>query len=280
MLPDKLYLSLKFYKKFGRFPNWKDPKTYNEKLQWLKLYDRRPEYSIMVDKCAVKDYVRLLIGGEYVIPTLGIWNRPEFIDWDELPNQFVLKTTHGGGNEGIVICRDKTSFNKKNAIDILYKNLKKDLYEIHREWPYKNVEHKVIAEKYLEEAGKTSLNDYKVMCFEGKAKLIELHVGRFTDNHTQDFYDREWNLTDITQGSYGGNNSIATPKPALLDEMIRLSEILAKGIPHVRVDWYIVNNQLYFGELTFFDASGLDNFIPEKYNYILGDWIKLPQKTK
>jgi hypothetical protein len=213
----------------------------------------------MVDKFAVKDYVAKLIGDKYIIPTIGLWEKPEDIDWHELPNQFVLKTTHGGGSSGVVICRNKDQFNKQKAINQLNDSMKIDLYNVWREWPYKNVPKRVIAEKYIEEFGKKALNDYKIMCFDGKVKLIELHSGRFTDKHTQDFYDREWNLTKITQGSYGAYNTEPCPKPALLDEMIHLSEILAEGIPHVRVDWYIVNDHLYFGELTFFDGSG---FVP------------------
>ena len=221
-----------------------------------------------------------IIGKEYIIPTLGVWDDPGFIDFDNLPNQFVLKTTHGGGSFGVLICKDKQSFDFEEAKKKLKKSLKQDIYKSFREWPYKNVEKKIIAEPYLKENGQESLHDYKVMCFDGKAKLIEYHEGRFSEFHTQDFYDCNWNLTEITQGSYGGYNTMPSSKPVLLNEMIRLSEILAKDFPHVRNDWYIVNNHLYFGELTFFDGSGFFPFDRLDDDLLLGSWITLPPAIK
>lgn len=280
LLPDKQYLSLKYYSVFGRFPNWKTPQTYNEKLQWLKIFDRNPKYTQMVDKYAVKDYVAGLIGREYVIPTLGVWDKTDDIDWDVLPLKYVLKTTNGGGAKGVVICTDSNSFDKQDAVAKLNDSLNVDLYDVWREWPYKNVKHRIIAEEYLEEPGQASLNDYKVMCFDGKVKLIELHEGRFTNNHTQVFYDRDWNKTGISQGSYGKVCEKVTKRPELLDEMIRLSEILAKDIPHIRVDWYIVNHHLFFGELTFYDGSGLIPFDRYEDDLLMGSWITLPENKQ
>lgn len=275
LLSDELYLKALFKLKVGYNLDLNNPKTFNEKLQWLKLHFHRPEFHQMVDKEMAKVIVSKAIGEEYVIPTLGVWNRIEDIDWDSLPNQFVLKTTHGGGGAGVVICKDKTVFEKKEAISVLSRSYKQDIYKNLREWPYKGLKKKIIGEKYLQEKNLPFLHDYKVMCFNGKARLIEFHEGRYTSRHTQDFYDVNWNLTSITQGSYGVNKSIPSEKPALLEDMISLSEKLANGLPHIRVDWYIINNHLYFSELTFFDGSGLCPFDKYDDDLMIGSWISL-----
>lgn len=279
-MPDALYLKLLYRLFVGKRLHLNNPQTYNEKLQWLKIHDHNPLYTTMVDKYAVKDYVANIIGSEYIITTYGVWNSLESIDFDSLPNQFVLKTTFGGGGSDLIICKDKRVFDKDLAIKYMSRFMHQNLYRASREWAYKNVPHRIIAEKYLEETGKSSLTDYKVMCFNGVAKLIQLHNGRNTDAHTQDFYDRDWNKTSITQESYGEVSDTSAERPVLLEKMLELSEALSMNIPHVRVDWYIVDNKLYFGELTFFDSSGFDPFIPDEYNYILGEWIKLPEITK
>jgi hypothetical protein len=219
------------------------------------------------------------IGQQYVITTLGVWDNANLINWDVLPDKFVLKSTNGGGGIGVIICKNKEILDKNDAIKRLNHSLAQDIYKSHREWPYKNVSHQIIAEELLEEPSKTSPDDYKVMCFDGKVKLIEYHVGRYSEHHTQDFYDRDWNKTAITQGAYGEFSEEVAPRPALLEEMIRLSEILAEGIPHCRVDWYLVNNKLYFGEITFFDGSGLCPFDKYEDDLLLGSWITLPEKT-
>ena len=277
LLPDKLYLSIKFHDRIGYWMDWKNPQTYNEKLQWLKLYNRRPEYTIMVDKVKVKEWVSKKIGEEYIIPTLGVWKKAEEVDFNSLPQKFVIKCNHNSGT-GMYICKDKSKMDEETVRGGLKKGLQENYILQNREWPYKNISRRILAEQYLEKPGKESLEDYKVMCFDGKARLIELHEGRFTDNHTQAFYDRDWNLTNISQVSYGKIVTKIVEPPKLLEEMICLSEVLAKDIPHVRVDWYIVNNHLFFGEMTFFDSSGFDEFIPNEYNIIIGSWIKLPQK--
>lgn len=277
-LPDETYLRIVFWFYTGNVLHLNPPKTYNEKLQWLKLYNRKPEYTQMVDKYAVKEYVESIIGKEYIIPLLGVWDSPNDITWDDLPSQFVLKATHGGGNKGVVICKDKSTFDINAAVDSLQWAFNRDIYKRFREWPYKNVKKRIIAEQYIEEPDNQSLCDYKVMCFNGKAKLIEYHMGRNSNNHIQVFFDHNWNKTSITQKSYDIVSNINVERPAQLDKMLELSEILSKSIPHVRVDWYMVGNQLYFGELTFYDSSGFDPFIPDEYNYILGEWISLPNK--
>ena len=190
-LPDKLYLKLLFYFRLGYWMDFDDPRSYCEKMQWLKLYNQKADYVTLVDKYKVKDYVSNKIGSEYVIKTFGVWNRSEDIEWDILPQKFVLKTTNGGGGTGVVICNDKYNLNKRETIEKLNLSLKQDIYKKLKEWPYKYVSHQIIAEELLEERGQKSPHDYKVMCFDGKVKLIEFHEGRYTDHHTQDFYDTE-----------------------------------------------------------------------------------------
>lgn len=272
-MSDEKYLARRYNAIVGKKLNLEDPKTFNEKLQWLKLYNRRPEYTMMADKVAVRDYIAKTIGEEYLIPCLGVWDDPDDIDFNTLPDQFVLKCNHNSGL-GMCICKDKSKLDIEKVKAGLRKGLKQNYYLSGREWPYKNIKPRIIVEKYMTDESGTELKDYKVMCFDGKPKLIQVHKGRFVD-HTQDFYDTDWNFMKIYQGCK--NSDQIMPKPDFLEEMLSLSETLATGIPHVRVDWYFVNGQLYFGELTFFDASGFDEFEPNEYNEILGSWITLPE---
>lgn len=280
-LPDKCYLSLKYYKEFGRFPNWKNPQTFSEKLQWLKLYDRKPEYTTMVDKYAVKKYVADIIGEKYVIPTLGLWDRPEDIEWDKLPNQFVLKTTHGGGNEGVAICYNKSTFDRQKAISLLNKDLRTDLYVVWREWPYKNVPKRIVAEKYIEPNPETNdLSDYKFFCFDGKVKGLFVATERQNPNEEVkfDFFDADYNHLPFRQGH--DHAKVTPPKPKNFELMKQLAEKLSKGIPHVRVDLYDLGDKVLFGELTFYHFSGLVKFEPEEWDYTIGSWLNLPNKSK
>lgn len=277
LIPDKLYLSLKYYKSFGRFPNWKNPQTFSEKLQWLKLYDRKPEYTTMVDKYAVKDYVASIIGSEYVIPTLGVWDKPEDIEWEKLPNQFVLKTAHGGGSDGVVICRDKATFDKERAIKLLNDNLKTDLYVVWREWPYKNVPKRILAEQYIEPRPETKdLPDYKFFCFDGKVKGLFVATERQNPDEEVkfDFFDADFNHLPFRQGH---DHATTTPKrPENFELMKKAAEQLSKGMPHVRVDMYDLGDKVLFGELTLFHFSGMVPFEPEEWDKRIGDLLTLP----
>ena len=271
---DALYLKMEYYFQTGRRLNLNNPKSYNEKLQWLKIHDRKPEYTQMVDKAGVKEYIAKTIGEQYVIPTLGVWKHFDEINFTTLPEKFVLKCTHDSG--GLVICKDKKTLDKVSAKKKIERCLQKNYFYGTREWPYKDVEPRIIAEPLLEQANGEEICDYKVMCFNGKAKLIELHMNRHSDHHTQDFYDVNWQKTEISQGKgYGGCSDIEVPKPSCLDKMLRLSETLTKDMAHCRVDWYVVNGHLYFGELTFFDGSGFDLFDRYEDDLLLGSWINL-----
>lgn len=273
--PDKLYLSLLFRCKMGYWMDWKKPKTFSEKLQWLKLYDRNPEYTRLVDKYAVKDFAAKTIGEEYIIPTLGVWDRPEDIDWESLPQKFVLKTTHGGGGGGVVICKDKAIFDKNQAIETLKRCFKSSIYRTLREWPYKNIKRKVIAEAYLEDSITEELRDYKFFCFNSEVKYLFVATGRQKYSEPFfNFFDADYHSLNIQQGHPRSEDLPA--KPLCFDEMKVVASKLSKGLKQVRIDLYEVNGKVYFGEITFFHFAGVVPFNPEKWDYKFGEMIKLP----
>lgn len=278
LFPDKLYLSLLFRCKMGYWIDWNNPKTFSEKLQWLKLYDRKPEYTQMVDKYAVKEYVAKIIGEEYIIPTLGVWKRPEDIEWDNLPDQFVLKTTHGGGGSGVVICKDKSKFDRDCAIKTLNRSLKGCIYKSLREWPYKNVEKRIIAEKYLDSENNESLRDYKFFCFNGHPKFCQVISGR-GGNECIDFFNLNWEHQPFHEPKNYPFSEININCPLNFDEMCDLSYKLSCGHSFIRVDFYVVHNKIYFGELTFFPTSGFGGFSPVKWDSKFGEMIKIPFLT-
>lgn len=272
LFSDERYVKWKYYLNFRRKLNLQNPQTFNEKLQWLKLYDRHEEYTQMVDKCEAKKYVASIIGEEYIIPMLGVYDSFDEINFDELPNQFVLKCTHNSG--GIVICKDKQTMDIKKSRKKMNKWMKKNPFWGNREYPYKHVKPRIIAEQYMKQEDGESLRDYKVLCFHGKAKLIELHQNRNQPNYTQDFYDINWNKTPIAQVG-DPVSDCAYAKPQNLDLMIKYSEVLTNNMKHCRVDWYEINGKLYFGEMTFFDASGLTPFEKIEDDILLGSWIDI-----
>lgn len=273
--PDKLYLQLLYFFETGKRLDLNKPKSFNEKLQWLKLYNRRPEYTMMVDKYAVKQYVADKIGEEYIIPTLGVWNRVEDINWDALPNQFVLKTTHGGGGGGVVVCRDKGTFNRLNACNKLQSSMDGNIYISQREWPYKNVKKRIIAEQFMVDESGAELKDYKFFCFNGRVECFKVDFDRFI-SHKANYYDRNAKLLPFWEVVCPADHSKVFDKPKNFDKMLELAEILAKDIPFVRVDLYNINGKILFGEITFFPAAGMGKFEPEEWDEKLGNMIKLP----
>lgn len=276
IIPNKLYLKIKYYYRFHKKLNIKHPQTFNEKLQWLKLYDKNPKYTKMVDKYEVKKYIKNIIGEKYIIPTIGIYNNFDDIDFNELPKQFVIKCTHDSG--GLIICKDRNKLNLKKARKKINSSLKTNYFYNGREWPYKNVSPKVIIEKYMDDNKNTQLNDYKIMCFNGKAKCSFVCTER--DNKelglAVTFFDLNWNRLPFERHYRASDKVIEKPKN--YSKMIELSEKLANDIPFVRVDWYEINGKLYFGELTFFPGSGFEEFTPEEWDYKLGDMLELPKK--
>lgn len=278
-LPDKLYVELMFRLKMGYKLDLNNPKTFNEKLQWLKLYNRKPEYTMMVDKCAVKDYVASIIGTQYIIPTLCVWDKPEDIEWDKLPEKFVLKTTHGGGNSGVVICKDKSLFDKDKAVRKLNQSMKQDIYRTLREWPYKNVEKRILAEQYIEPDSVTQdLPDYKFFCFDGDVKALFIGTERQSGDVKFDYFDSDFNHLDLIQvHPMSGKNF---EKPDNFDKMKQIASRLSRGIPQVRIDLYDINGKIYFGEMTFTHHGGLVPFHPQEWDYKFGEFIHLPLNNK
>lgn len=273
--PDKLYLQLRYYLEMGQILNIKNPHTFNEKLQWLKLYNRRPEYTTMVDKYAVKQYVADIIGEEYIIPTLGIWNKFNEINFEDLPNQFVLKCTHDSG--GLIICKDKSKLNIDDARKKIEASLQNNYYPLYKEWPYKNVPPRIIAEQYLKD-GDEELEDYKVHNFNGEPKFILVCRNRFKDSPlVNDFYSEKWELLDVRRPGHPNSLEPQSP-PSELQEMLRLSKLLSKDIPFLRTDFYISNHKVFFGELTFFPAGGMVKFVPEEWDEIFGSYLKINLK--
>lgn len=273
IIPDRAYIQMYYFAHFKKFCNLKNPKTYNEKLNWLKLHDKNPIYTRIVDKFEAKEYVKDIIGDQYIIPTLGVWDNFDDIDFDELPQQFVLKCTHD--SEGLVIVKDKDKLDKEMAKNKIESALKQNFFYIGREWPYKNVKPRIIAEKYMEDHIDGELRDYKFFCFDGEPKAMFVASDRASDNVKFDYFDLNFNHLDIKQKYPHAEQPLR--KPVTFEKMIELSKVLSKGFTHVRVDFYEVDGQLYFGELTFYHFSGFMPFEPNKWDKIFGDWIKLPQ---
>lgn len=277
-MKDEPYLRMMYYANMDKHLNINPPKTFNEKMQWLKLYDRRPEYTMMVDKYEVKEYVADLIGEQYIIPTLGVWDRFEDIDFNSLPDEYVLKCTHDSG--GLVIVTEKNKLDKKSAERKIGRSLKHNYYLYGREWPYKNVKPRIIAEKYMVDESGYELKDYKFFCFDGEPEFMFIASDRQVDGEETkfDFFDMEFNHLPFTNGHPNAKHEIKCPDS--FDEMKNLAKKLTKGLPCVRVDFYDINGQIYFGELTFFHWSGVVPFEPEEWDYKLGDLIKLPAKSE
>ena len=275
LLPDSIYIQMKYFHHFHRFANLVNPQTFNEKLQWLKLHDRNPLYTTLVDKYAVKKWVADKIGEQYIIPTLGVWEKAEDIDFDKLPNQFVLKVNHDSG--GIVICRDKSKLDKQAALAKLSRALKNNGYWYGREWPYKQIKPCIIAEKYMLDTQTNELRDYKFFCFHAVPKILFIASDRQhpTEETKFDFYDMEFNHLPFTNGH--PNATQAPEKPVTFQLMKQLAARLAENIPHVRVDLYEINGKIYFGELTLYHWSGFKPFSPTQWDKTLGSWLTLPK---
>lgn len=277
-LSDSAYLKLLYRCSLRKPLDLKNPKTFNEKLQWLKLYNRKPEYTRMVDKCEAKKYVAEKIGEEYIIPTLGVWDRFEDIDFDSLPDQFVLKCTHDSG--GLVIVRDKEKLDKAAAQKKIEKSLKKNYYYSGREWPYKDVKPRILAEQYLDEQTGTGLHDYKFYCFHGEPRLLYLSEG--LEDHTTakiSFVTLDWEFAEFGRSDFAPFKELP-PKPENFQQMIQLAKKLSAGNPFLRVDLYSVQGKVYFSELTFTPCSGHMPFDPENWDGILGEWIRLPDNEE
>lgn len=275
-LSDQRFLCMKYSRMFNKKLCINQPATFNEKLQWLKVYDRKPEYTIMVDKYKVREYIAEKIGEQYLIPLIGVWSSPDEIDFEALPNKFAMKCNHNSGL-GMCICTDKTKLDIKKVKKGLARGLKQDYYLTGREWPYKDVPRKIIAEQFLKgDVG--GLTDYKIHCFNGVPKFILVCRDRFTKSGlTEDFYTPEWDLMPVKRPNIP-NAKTPLQKPEKLDEMLALASKLSENIPFLRVDFYYTEGKICFSELTFFPASGFSPFEPEEWDKTFGDWLELPNQ--
>lgn len=278
---DRWFVKNIYYLRTGRHIDMDNPMTYNEKLQWLKVYNRHDFQHCRVDKLAVKDFVKQQIGEDYVIPTFGVWDSVDQIDYDSLPDSFVLKTTHGYGGKGVVICKSKDSLDRDAAAKTLSRSLRKKNYPTLREWPYKHIKPRIIAEKYIGTEAEPVPADYKFFCFDGHARYVMVCVDRSVGRRKPRYYffDRGWNFRPFNKVDKDTPPDFTLPKPAGIDKMFTIADKLSQGEPHVRVDLYYVDGKIYFGEITYFNASGYDNDISPETDRYFGSLIKLPQSS-
>ena len=272
-ISDKTYLKLLYETRIGKKLNLKNPITFDEKLQWLKLYDRKDEYTVWADKYEVRNYVAEKLGEQYLIPLLGVWNSADELKLDDLPEQFVLKCTHDSAS--VCICTNKKNFDCNAAMDKLQKSLNQNYYWHSREWPYKNITPRIIAEAYMTDESGTELKDYKIYTFGGEPYLIQVDFGRF-HNHRRNLYTTEWEYIDETI-EYSKDPNVKIAKPEHLEEMLECSRKLAVGTISLRTDFYSINGKIYFGEITFYQEAGFAHFEHEEFAKKLGDQIKLPK---
>lgn len=280
LFPDSWYLKAYYFFEMGRELNLDNPVLYSEKLQWLKIHGRKPEYVTMVDKVKVKDYVVSLIGEDYVIPTLGVYDSFEDIKFDKLPDQFVLKCNHDSGN--VIVCKNKQQLDINNARKVLTDALKTDYYLLGREWPYKNVKRKIMAESFLSAPNEPFYNhlgmtDFKFSCFDGKVNDVMVCLERESKDTKFYFFDKDWNLLRYNIRGKKAPDGFTIPKPQNFKKMVEIAEILSTNIPYLRVDLYNLAGKIYFGEMTFFPNSGFDRNLLEETEYIYGEMIKLPK---
>lgn len=273
LIPDELYLKIHTKITFGYWPNLNEPKLFNEKIHWLKLHNRNPEYIKYVDKYEVKRIVSEKIGSQYIVPTLGIWNTFDEIDFSSLPNQFVLKCTHDSGS--VVIVKNKNNFDKKSARKKIKKAMSHNYFWLGREWAYKNVKPRIIAEKFISDFESEDLKDYKFFCFDGKVKLIQVDYDRFIE-HKRNLYTPEWECIDAFI-EYPSHPEIKIPKPDKLNQMISIAEKLSENIAFVRIDLYNPHDKIYFGEMTFYHEAGFGLIRPKEFELKLGEYITCVQ---
>lgn len=278
LLSDEMLIKLKFRLCHGYWLDLENPKTFNEKLQWLKLHNRKSIYTDMVDKISAKQYVSNVVGADCIIPTIAIYESVDDIDWDALPNQFVIKCTHDSG--GIVVCKDKSKLDVLKSKKKLEWGLCRRYYYQNREWPYKNVKPRLICEEYMEDESGYELKDYKFLCFDGEVKALFVASDRGSEHEETkfDFYDADFNHLPIINGHQ--NSSRLLQKPASFERMKEIASMLSKGHSHLRVDMYDINGHAYFGEMTFYHWSGFVPFEPKEWDVVFGDYIDLTKVCK
>lgn len=274
-MTDKSNIQLVYRAQIGKRLNLEAPKTFNEKLQWLKLYDRNAAYCRMVDKYLVRDYIADVIGSQYLVPFYGVWENEEQIDFYSLPDQFVLKCTHDSGS--VVICKKKSELDIEKVKKYFHQRLRRNCFYYGREWPYRSLTPRIVAEKYLIDAETDDLIDYKIHCFNGEPKVVLVCSERKKSGLKEDWFTMDWEHLPIHRPTHQ-NSDKQIKKPRNFDLMAEFAKKLSTGMPFVRIDFYEVDGSLYFGEITFFPTSGYTRFVPDEYDAILGDWITLPDR--
>lgn len=274
-LSDKAYIKLAFRIKLHKKIDLNNPITFNEKLQWIKLNDRKAIYSSLVDKYLVKEYVANIIGKEHIVKTLGIWDSVDEINYCDLPSKFVLKCTHDSGST--IVCKDKANFNREMAEKKLRKRMRMNLFYWGREWPYKDVKPRIIAEEYIEPDDGDELKDYKFFCFNGVMRCFKIDFDRFS-NHGANYYDASARLLPFGEKICPPNFEKQIEIPKCINEMLEYAEKLAMVADFARVDFYTTKGKVYFGEITFFPAAGFGKFIPDEWDEKLGHWLTLTSK--
>ena len=275
ILPDKAYVRLDYIRNLHRFPNLRNPETFNEKLQWLKLYNHVPEYTKMADKLAMRTYVESKIGSGHTVPVLGVWNSFEEIDFSSLPDSFVLKCNNDSGH--FVICKDKKKLEMGYARKRIREGLGTNYYYQNREWVYKDIVPKVFAEKYLQQNKDQNLWDYKFFCFNGQPRIMYMEK-EASDIKTEAFFDMDKKYLDLEMDD--PRPAVPPALPSCFAEMSAMAVKLSQGIPFLRVDFFFVEGSIYVGELTFFHCGGLAPVKPEHWNKELGSWIELPKEKR
>lgn len=269
---DQLFIKITYFIHFGKFCDLKNPRTFSEKLQWLKIHNRKSIMSLKVDKMRAKEFVRQKIGSDIIIQNLGHWKSFDEIEFDKLPNKFVLKCNHDSGS--VIICNDKENLDLDKSRRVLEKGLKRNLFYWGREWPYKDVIPCIFAEDLLEDVKDGDLKDYKFFCFNGVVKCFKIDFDRQT-NHKANYYNKDGELLDIGEKICPPDFSKELELPSCLKQMIEYAEVLSADEVFVRVDFYEVNGRIYFGELTYYPASGLSPFLDHCTDELLGSWLNL-----
>ena len=273
---DETYVQILHWLRIGKKMDLKNPKTYNEKCNWMKLHYHHPLFTKMVDKYEAKKIVAEKIGEEHVVKCYGVWNHFDEIDFNKLPKQFVLKCTHDSGS--VCVVKDKETMDKDAIRMKMEKGLKRYYFLQERGWPYKDVKPRILAEEYIPSLGKPESIEWKLSCFDGEVKFSTRCGGiahQALKLRSNDHYDRSWNRMEWY--AYYEPTDQDYPKPPFIEELIKYSEQLSQGIPYLRVDWYVVDNKIFFGEFTFYTWAGFCKFIPEEWNNTLGNWITLPE---
>ena len=274
-MPDKMFLQIHYFLTVGKFINFKNPKGFNEKLQWLKINDKRAEYTKLVDKLAVREHIKSVLGEEHLFPLLGVWESFDDIDFSKLPEKFVLKCNHDSGSTKVIT--DKSSLSEEELLKLkehFSNRLKREYFFAGREYPYKGLKPCIMAEQFMvdDSAPEKSIEDYKFFCFNGEPKIMFVATDRNIDVKF-DFFDMDFNHLDITNIHSQSGKEIN--KPEMVEEMKQIAAKLSAGMRHVRIDLYELNGKIYFGEYTFFHGGGFGPFHPEKWERTLGDWINI-----